>query len=80
MQEFDIDPYMYNLVYDYDNFLDAVNGTDVLKNKFIKHSSRVMAELIIVLPNLDFDTSEKVESIITSYLKMQTEIISPSIY
>lgn len=76
MEKFDINPYIYNLIYDYDDFLNALKGTDVLKNKFIIHSSKVMTELLIILPTVDFDTSEDIEEILTSYIKMQREIFT----
>lgn len=73
-----IQPYIYNLIYDYDDFIEAQNGSDIQKNKFLKHTSKVVVELVMMLPNLNFDQSERVEGILSSYIKMQQEIHSSS--
>jgi hypothetical protein len=73
-----IQPYIYNLIYDYDTFIEAQNGSDIQKNKFLKHTSKIVVELVMMLPNLNFDQSERVEGILSSYIKMQHEIYSSS--
>ena len=78
MQDFEIQPYIYNLIYDYDTFIDAMNGTDDKKKHFIKHTSKVVVELVMALPNLNFEDSEQVEDILSSYIKMQQEVYSSS--
>jgi hypothetical protein len=65
-------------MYDYDDFVEVQNGTDDQKKQFIKHTSKVVVELIIMLPNLNFEESEQVEDILSSYFKMQQALYSYS--
>jgi hypothetical protein len=70
-----VNPYIYNLTYDYDDFMDARKSNLEEQNKFLKHTSKVLAELLILLPKLDAYTSDQIEDVLVSYLKMQNEII-----
>jgi hypothetical protein len=78
MLDFEIQPYIYNLIYDYDDFMLIINGTDDQKKHFIKHTSKVVVELVMALPNLNFEQSEQVEDILSSYIKMQQALYSYS--
>jgi hypothetical protein len=75
MLDLEIQPYIYNLIYDYDDFIEAQTSSDTQKNKFLKHISKVVVELCLLLPYLDFDKSEKIEEVISSYLKMSNLIL-----
>jgi hypothetical protein len=74
-----LEPYIYNLVYDYDDFLEALNGSDEKKNEFLNRTAKIITELFLIFPNANFDQSEKIEEIVNSYLKMRNEISSNNI-
>jgi len=70
-----LQPYIHNLIHDFDDFIHAQIGSDEQKNSFIKHTIKVTAELWLLLPHSDFKYAQRIDEIIESYLKMSNLLL-----